>query len=106
MLRNIIIYLILISNPVAAQSSFESMEKANNLGTVLGSEDFCGIEFNQVAIAKWIAENVSADDMAFPSTLSMMIDGTSYEFDSYSASRKTAHCAQIRRISKSYGFIE
>lgn len=43
--------------------------------------------------------------MSFPSTLQLMTGGAEYELEEMSKSALTAHCTQIRRIAKSYGFI-
>jgi hypothetical protein len=91
---------------IAAAQRLESMTLANNLGTVLSSEQFCGLEFNQQAIQAFIEKNVKADDMGFAGTLQMMISGHQVENQQMSPSAKTAHCAQIARVAKSYGFIK
>jgi hypothetical protein len=43
-----------------------------NLGTVLGSEEFCGLEYDQDAIQSFIEKHVSANDVDFASDLSTM----------------------------------
>lgn len=82
------------------------MQLATNLGTVLASEEFCGLSYDQPAIESFIAEKVDADDLSFPSTLSMMTEGSEYQLKDLSKSSKTAHCAQISRLAKTYGFIQ
>ena len=93
------------STPVLAQG-LESMKLATELGTVLASEEPCGLTFDQTAIAAFIEAKVPADDMSFPSRLSMMTKGSAYQIDEMSASSKTAHCTQIKRVAASYGFIQ
>lgn len=96
--------LAAVSGPVAAQG-LDSMNVAVELGTVLASEEACGLSFNQEAIAAFIEANVAADDMSFASTLGMMTGGKKYEIDEMSASSKTAHCTQIKRVAATYKFI-
>jgi hypothetical protein len=48
---------------------------------------------------------VSEKDMNFPSTLQMMVMGSEAQNADMSPSAKTAHCTQIARIARSYGFI-
>jgi hypothetical protein len=64
------------------------------LGSVIGSEEFCGLSYDQAAIQSFIEKNVSADDMEFAASLNMMIGGTKVENDQMSPSAKTAHCTQ------------
>ena len=91
---------------VAAAQSLETMNLASNLGTVLAAEEACGLSFKQAAIEAFINDKVPADDMEFPSMLTVMTDGSRIQLKSMSQSQKTAHCRQISRIAKSYGFIE
>ena len=96
---------LLVPGALRAQS-LESMNVANQLGTVLASEEFCGLSYDQAAIEKFIEEKVAADDMGFASNLQVMTEGQRYSLKDMSASSRTAHCAQIRRVAKSYEFIE
>lgn len=94
-----------IATQAYALDDLDRMQLATSLGSVLGSEKGCGLTFSQPAIEKFIDDNVPADDMEFPSMLSMMTDGSEIQLREMSASSKTAHCRQISRIAKSYGFV-
>lgn len=96
----------LIAAPAFAWDDFESMTLANELGSVLASEEACGLTFDQDAISAFIEKRVPADDMAFPSSLNMMVMGSEAQIADMSTSAKTAHCTQIRRIAKSNGFLQ
>lgn len=91
---------------VAIADSLASMEKATNLGSVIASEEFCDLTFDQDAIEDWIDQNVDPDDMGFPSTLNMMVMGSEFQHEGMSKSAKTAHCRSIKRVAKRYGFVE
>lgn len=93
------------SSPALAQG-LESKKLASDLGAVLASEEACGLSFDQSAIAAFIEAKVPADDMSFASTLSLMTKGQEVQIEEMSASSKTAHCTQIKRVAASYGFIE
>lgn len=97
--------LLLSANQANAQS-LSSMTVANELGTVLASEAACGLDFNQQAIANYIEQNVEATDMGFASMLDTMTLGHEYSIKEMSASAKTAHCTQIKRVAKAFGFID
>jgi hypothetical protein len=97
--------LLLSATAPALAQDFESMQLANDLGTVLASEEPCGFTFDQAAIEAFIEDKVSADDMGFASTLSVMTQGQRIQIDKMSASSKTAHCTQIKRVAGSYGFL-
>ncbi|MDP2358632.1 MAG: signal recognition particle [Beijerinckiaceae bacterium] len=79
---------------------------AMNLGSVLGSEVACGLKFDQAAIARFIESRVKPSDMGFAGMLNLMTIGARAEIDDMTASQKTAHCTQIRRVARSYKLIE
>ena len=83
----------------------DSTDVALQLGTVLASETFCNLSYNHEAIDAYVQKNVSADDMGFPSMLDMMTQGSEIQLRDMSSSSKAAHCTQMRRIAKSYGFV-
>lgn len=106
MKRLLLCALMLGATTPAHAQDFESMTLATNLGSVLASEDLCELTYNQDAISAFIEKEVDADDMSFPSTLQVMVQGQDFQNQSMSASAKTAHCAQIKRVARSYGFTE
>lgn len=83
-----------------------SVQTATALGSVLAAEKHCGFTYDQAAIAAYVESKVPADDMSFPSTLQMMVQGQEYQLSEMSESSKTAHCTQIARVAKTYNFIE
>jgi hypothetical protein len=82
----------------------DSTDIALALGTVLASEEFCGLNYDQAAIQEFVRKRVSSDDMDFPSSIESVTAGARIENQTMSDSAKTAHCTQIARIAKSYGF--
>ena len=76
------------------------------LGNVIGSEEFCNLKYDQKAIQQFINKNVKEDDMQFPSRLERMTEFARHQNKDLSPSAKTAHCTQIERIARSYGFIQ
>jgi hypothetical protein len=94
------------STPDQAASASDSMNLATELGDVLASEEFCGLHYDQGAIGKFIDSHVSPDDMAFTPMLTMITTGQGLENEQMSKSAKTAHCVQITRVARSYGFIQ
>jgi hypothetical protein len=90
----------------AAHAQEDSMTMAVALGDVLGSEEFCDLKYDQNAIQQFIDKNVKKDDMQFPSSLKMMTEGARDQNKDLSPSAKTAHCEQIGRVARSYGFIQ
>jgi hypothetical protein len=104
-LRFMIGLLMLGASGPTRAGTLESFGVATALGDVLGSESFCSLHYNQDAIKKFIDEHVDKNDLEFTSTLKMMTSGSQYQNRSMSPSEKTAHCAQITRVARSYGFI-
>ena len=92
--------------PSALAEDLQRMKLATDLGSVLASEELCGLEYDQDAISAFIDEHVSPDDMAFPSLLQLMTKGSAFQQQQLSKSAKTAHCRQIERIAKSYKFAD
>ena len=98
--------ILALSTIISARAEDSSMNIAIQLGSVLGSEEACGLTYDEDAIARFINEHVKADDMSFPSTLQMMTAGTKFQIEDMSKSSLTAHCTQIRRIAQKYGFTK
>lgn len=90
----------------AEAAGLESMKLANELGDVLASEEACGLKYDQEAIEAFIEKKVAADDMGFTSSLNLMTQAATSEIEDMNASQKTAHCAQIKRVAKSYAFVQ
>ena len=91
----------------APESAFATGQSlAVDLGTILGSEDFCGLTYDQAAIDAFIVKNVSSDDTGFASDLESMSAGTKVENEHLSLSEKTARCTQVRRTAKALGFTK
>jgi hypothetical protein len=100
----VVCFATMLASAVAQDG--DTTDLANQLGTVIGSEQACGLSYDQDAIQRFINDHVSASDMEFPTMLSTMVDGTKVEIESMSQSALTAHCTQIRRIAKHYGFTD
>ncbi len=95
---------VFLAAPAAAQT-MASMQSATELGTVIGSEQACGLTLDQAGIEAWIAANVAEDDMSFASTLNMMVQGTAFQIEEMTQSAKTAHCAAVKRSAGKMGLI-
>ncbi|CAN5187839.1 hypothetical protein BH10PSE8_BH10PSE8_10970 [soil metagenome] len=98
--------LLTVQPDMAAAQDLKSMTLANELGSVLASEELCGLSFEQGAIAAFVEKRVRPDDLSFASTLKMMTSGNEVQLNGMSASSKTAHCTQIKRVASSYGFTK
>jgi hypothetical protein len=97
--------LVLFSSPVLAWSDLDRMTLSSALADVLASEKPCGLTYKQEAISRFIDSKVPANDMDFPGHLNMQTAGRGFMIKEMSESAKTAHCRQIERVAKSYGFI-
>ena len=81
------------------------MNLALALGRVLASESVCSLAYKHDAIRNFIDAKVSADDLKFSGLLEIGVSGSAYTIKEMSESTKVAHCRQIERVAKSYGFI-
>lgn len=98
--------LCLLACPALAQGGKSPTEIASDLGTLLASEEPCGLRFDQPAIQTWIAGNAPVDDMGFASSLDTFTRGYGRQFSQMSPSAKTAACAAAAGTARRYGFIE
>ncbi|MGV8832554.1 MAG: hypothetical protein ACOH2N_11300 [Devosia sp.] len=90
----------------AASAQNSSYDFAMNLGMILASEGACDMTFRQDAVDAYIADNVAADDMEFPTNLSAGMTMGQYRIEEFTKTARAAHCGQVRRIALSHGFIE
>jgi hypothetical protein len=107
-MRRIIVLAVVagLTGASAVAGSIDSMNLANEIGSIIASEEVCGLTYDQAAISAFIESKVPASDMSFPSTLNMMVKGNALQLEGMSPSAKTAHCTQVRRVAKSYKFIK
>lgn len=105
-MRNLVFPLAIMLATTTQAGEFDSMIFANQMGDVLASEATCELSYNPDAIAAFIEKKVPADDISFTSTLNLMTMGAKHQQSTMTPSSKIAHCTQIRRVAKSYGFIE
>jgi hypothetical protein len=98
------IALLILGASSQALAQEDSFELAENLGDVLASEDLCGLHYDQDSIRKFIEAHVKADDMGFTPSLKAQTDARREM--TWSQSEKTAHCAQISRTARAYGFTQ
>lgn len=89
--------------PASAQSS---ASMAMELGSILASEEPCGLTYDQGAIVTWIEENIAADDMGFAGTLDIMTRGQGRQVAAMSPSALTANCAAVTGAARHFGFVE
>lgn len=79
---------------------------ATDLGQVLGSEEACSLSFDQAAIEAYIEANVPADAMDFTVTMNAEANVLRRRIRDWPESQVAAHCAQVRRVAKAYGFVK
>lgn len=98
-----VLVVLAVAGPAAAETD---MQLALDLGDVVGSEGICGMKFEQPAIAAFIEARVPADDTRFIGIMNTAANVMDKKFARFSASQQTAHCTQMRRVAKSFGFVK
>lgn len=98
--------LAFMAAPAFALSDLEAMKLSGDLGSVLASEEACGLSYNQDAIAAFIAKEVPPERMDFANQLNTAVMGGTYWIKKMTQSQKTAHCASITQTARHYGFIK
>lgn len=104
--RDLFAAALVVCGPSVALADLDVMSKGMSLGGIIGSEEYCGLTYDQDAISAWIDKNVPADEMSFQNYLSMGINSEAYDQPDRSASAKTAHCSSVKRTAAHYGFIK
>ena len=97
--------LALVASPAAAQN-LGQMQIAAGLGSLLASEEPCGLTFDQEAIGAYVAENVDPAAMGFAGDLALQTQYSGLQISDMNESGLTAHCAVIARTAEHYGFID
>jgi hypothetical protein len=102
-------FLVILTALSASSSSaqdLESMKRASELSTVLGSEKLCNLTLDAGGIERWISTNVAPGDLSFASQLQTMVMGQEFMQRDMSASSMVAHCAAVRQAAGSMGLIK
>lgn len=97
---------LMISTASATAQDLDSMMRASELGTVIGSEELCGLTLDAAGIEAWIATNVAKDDLSFASTLQTMTMGQEFQQRDMTVSAKVAHCAAVKQSAGAMGLIK
>lgn len=88
------------------QENAALLSLANNLGSIVGSEAFCGFTLDQEGLAKWIEQNVPPERMDFPGLFQMSVLGQKAFNDAMTESAKTAHCAAVIQSAHQNGLLK
>lgn len=96
---------ILAAMMTPAMAQGVSYQTAQELGTILGSEEFCAITINEDGLDAYIDARVPADDLDFADDLNGLVGLQGFQNQNMSASQKRAHCRQVKRSGKHHGLI-
>lgn len=104
-LRACVIVAAALPIAAAAQQVEDFTDVAYNLGQMLAAESYCGMTYNQAAIAAFIDERVDPREMRFLGMLQTMTAGAEMNLRDATASQKTAHCRAAELMAREAGFI-
>lgn len=108
--QSILCCLVIAAYPVSAATAEDAdqvaLAIAIDLGSVIGSEAFCELAFDQEQIASFVSERIEASNMEFAGNLIRQTRYWERQVSQMSVSSKSAHCTQTERVARSYGFIE
>lgn len=90
----------------AGAQSLDMLTKAESLGTIIASEEFCGLSYDQAAIRAWIEKNIPAGEMSFPSYLQSAVTSAAFQLQEMTESAKTAHCSAVAQTARFYAFTK
>ena len=100
-MKTLIAATILLVGTVQSGQAKDSASVAVELGSVIASEELCGLTYNQAAIRAFIEKNVDADDTQFAVTLEAMVETGRWGFKDTSSKDRALHAD--RRVAKSFG---
>jgi len=83
-----------------------SLTFAMDLGNILASAEFCGIEIDDAGVSALVASRVDPADMRFPITLNMFSSVPAGHFAEMSSAQKTAHCVAVVQSATHYGLVK
>lgn len=89
-----------------AQTDYDVSVLASRLGTMLASEQICGLDYDQQAISGFIDANVTGAALGFASELRANTGLAGYDLDEMTDSARTAHCRSVENTARHLGFIE
>ena len=98
-----IVVSVLPGLAVAQGADYRSLAIA--LGSVLASEEYCDLVYDQGAISAWINQNVDPAEMGFANTLLGATRIAASQLTDLSQSSRTAHCESVEQTARNYGFI-
>jgi hypothetical protein len=98
--------LLCLATPAAAMTDIEETEAVMMLSTLIGSEQACGLTYDQAAIAAWITTNVPPDRLNFAGALQLITQGQQAQVDLMTGSAKTAHCTTVAQSARHLGFTK
>lgn len=101
-----LIGLALSSGGARAMSQMDLMDAAESLGAIIGSEQSCGLDLDQDAIAAWVDANIPPDALKFPGLLSYEVGTQQRRIGDMSQSEKTAHCRAVTNSAKALGLVK
>lgn len=107
-MRSILPALLFLACPIGAtaQTNPDTMQNANNLGTLLAAQSPCGLTYDQTAVNAWIDANVPADDMEFASKLELVTSVRGRKFNDMTETARAAQCHAATRTARHFGFID
>ena len=98
------IMAVVFALPVNAMTDLDAYRMASELGNILASEAFCGLAYDQNAIADYIATNVPPERVDFSNLLTGHANLQKMVLEDLSPSTKTAHCAAVTLSARHLGF--
>lgn len=97
--------IVLIGSGSHAQPYKDPTALAVELGSILGSESACDLDFDNEAIKAYLKDNANPDDLSLPNALSMMTDGTRIQLEAKTPAQLAAHCQLVRQSAGKIGIL-
>ena len=95
---------LLIAAPVMA--NIDTMTFAANVGGMLGSDEACGISFDQAKVEAYILANTDATDLTAANMIATMIEGNRFRLKSVKPTDLAIHCALAKRSADALGLTQ
>jgi hypothetical protein len=101
-----VIFALALLAAYPASANVNTMLFATEIGVILGSDEACGLAFNQDSVRAYILANTSADDLSAPNMIATMVQGNRIRLKSEKPFDLAIHCDLVTRSAQALGLLK
>jgi len=105
-MRHALLLALCLSGFLAPAAGADELDDfTTGMADLLAGESYCGLSYDQDALAALIASKVPADDMGWTQMLAGIKFLSGERLKRFTPSEKTVHCTQLNRLAQSFGLV-